>query len=160
VGVPDLGDLAQDVQRVRVPHDQLRARVDFWITIPSERLLNKYSSVNTGLYLSESSFNSIEYLKYPYLKIYNLPYRCFPLKFSSETKSPNRHLLLELLGKMWVQRRRFEVSRTSVWLGSNGLMRARPGRSKYFLMAWWSKLKRRACGDFSVTGVGEIFAIW
>jgi hypothetical protein len=29
VGVPDLGDLAQDVQRVRVPHDQLRARVDF-----------------------------------------------------------------------------------------------------------------------------------
>jgi hypothetical protein len=59
---------------------------------------------------------------------------------NSEFRGKKSELLFELFGKMWVHLRRFEVNRISVWLGSNGLMRARPGRKRYFLMAWWSKL--------------------
>jgi hypothetical protein len=64
---------------------------------------------------------------------------------NSEFRGKKSELLFELFGKMWVHLRRFEVNRISVWLGSKGLMRARPGRNRYFLMAWWSKLKIIKC---------------
>jgi hypothetical protein len=59
---------------------------------------------------------------------------------------------LMLLGKMWVQRRRFEVTLISVRLESNGLMRARPGADViilfYYIIDQESQLARAGNPDW------------